>query len=913
MDFWSRLIGGSSTKKRPSNNPQERLARFKKVHNQILQTWQKASSLATDQTAIDNLQDYFQRITTILNDESRSPAPHLCLTYAASSHIFSAVSKIASTAFNESLVREAVGLFSALIDSEEEGFLENEHFADALMTFIGKVSGPTNVAVGEDTDGEIVELLFGIAAKIRLQPEILPVWFTTKTRLSREEDENRGRSLTKGKPVDFAGITQKEDFPLCYQLIDHVHHEGRIGDFARTGLLYIFESASKSQNLEQWIVESDLPTLMASGLGALYSQLSRKLSIVHRETELPIILALSDYGEPQASHEADNMYSPEFQVHMDTFLSYLTFWQDVLEHCRSIDVKETLIDHFRVLFLQQLLYPSLLESSDVDGGSSVAVLTYLRRILDALDHQELVHMILHYLLALPEDSGLPKTPISPVAIKRRASLMMLTQLENEDERLNPSLFNLVDLVLNGVQSRNSQTVIAALKLVTVILSKNHGYAVGTLLRTAKSHTSEPQRTIGALNTELESYLELAADFGGESGLDEAYESHLKDVLNLLEVHPCSARKLAPETSSHQIDYFTQPSGRSVTRHYLELDDNLMNSLITLLKTFFSNDVETNLSLIETIIALVSCAHLNLDPWFCIDPSAYRFSNTTATSSDPDSPFTTLYLARRRPILDPATAPPLFTTLQYLHTQLDVLRIIIPDLDIHLLNRKQAFRVHEDITDAIRTAPLRMRPKPTSPITETPPGGWTPQAQPRAIPAHVRQGTRDSSRASSPRGREGGSGEFGSMPRRLGSGVRSVVASPSRERRGGGRFGGSDEVEQERLLDEVVGLAKGDGEVLGRRVRFPLKMQRKKQVGDKTESETVRIRERRDGEEGESLSDGVQDGGEGKVVVQEGEKEDERKASVSHVLTNAIILQEFVLEIVAVLQIRASLFSEVRFG
>jgi len=62
---------------------------------------------------------------------------------------------------------------------------------------------------------------------------------------------------------------------LCYQLIDHVHHEGRIGDFARTGLLYIFESASKSQDLEKWIVGSDLPTLMATGLGALYSQLSR--------------------------------------------------------------------------------------------------------------------------------------------------------------------------------------------------------------------------------------------------------------------------------------------------------------------------------------------------------------------------------------------------------------------------------------------------------------------------------------------------------------------------------------------------------------------------------------------------------------------------------------------------------------
>lgn len=48
-----------------------------------------------------------------------------------------------------------------------------------------------------------------------------------------------------------------------------------MGDFARTGLLYIIEAASSTGELERWIAESDLATLMASGLGALYSQLSR--------------------------------------------------------------------------------------------------------------------------------------------------------------------------------------------------------------------------------------------------------------------------------------------------------------------------------------------------------------------------------------------------------------------------------------------------------------------------------------------------------------------------------------------------------------------------------------------------------------------------------------------------------------
>jgi len=275
---------------------------------------------------------------------------------------------------NETVIREAVAVFGALIDSEEEEFLANPGFAMSLMMFVERTSGSGNLFVGEDTEGEIVELLFGIAAKIRLQPEILPIWF-----IKRDNNKRGGSS----KSNDFVGVTSKEDFPLCYQLIDHVHHEGRIGDFARTGLLYIFESASKSPELEHWIVESDLPTLMASGLGALYSQLSRsepdvpytlvvltmnrKLSILHPVEELPIILRLSDYKELRAPLEAENIFSAHLQAHLDTFLSYLAFWQDVLEHCRSLDVRHTLLDHLQVLFLQQLLCvtnPKFWDSAD---------------------------------------------------------------------------------------------------------------------------------------------------------------------------------------------------------------------------------------------------------------------------------------------------------------------------------------------------------------------------------------------------------------------------------------------------------------------------------------------------------------------------------------------------------------------
>ena len=87
-----------------------------------------------------------------------------------------------------------MAVFGALIDSEEEDFLANERFAEALMTFVSKISSSNMLLIGEDTDAEIVELLFGISAKIRLEPEILPVWFSSTGKV---DSDTRSAILNK--------------------------------------------------------------------------------------------------------------------------------------------------------------------------------------------------------------------------------------------------------------------------------------------------------------------------------------------------------------------------------------------------------------------------------------------------------------------------------------------------------------------------------------------------------------------------------------------------------------------------------------------------------------------------------------------------------------------------------------------
>jgi len=155
--------------------------------------------------------------------------------------------------------REAVLMFSLLLDSEEEEIFGDAGFARSIMTFMSKA-----IVVGVQAEADIVELLFAIATKIRLKPATLPVWFVPV--------KNNGNRSNAMRPVE---APFEDDFPLFYLLLNYVHHEGSVGDFARTGLLYLVESTSHSEVLERWIIESDLATLMASGLGALYSQLNR--------------------------------------------------------------------------------------------------------------------------------------------------------------------------------------------------------------------------------------------------------------------------------------------------------------------------------------------------------------------------------------------------------------------------------------------------------------------------------------------------------------------------------------------------------------------------------------------------------------------------------------------------------------
>jgi hypothetical protein len=228
----------------------------------IKQIWRSTNTPSAEQSAA-HARAYIERLNAILNDESRGAAPHPCVAYAASSQIFVTVTKLALSYYDDGVLRSATVFFNTLIDAEVDGVVDNRLFARALVDLVRRAD-----KASDEIEGRLVELLFGIANNIRLQPGILPAWFVPRATPIGPDGESTA-------PTEFAGATRKDEFPLFYLLVDYVHNDGRAGDFARTGLLYLIETASRSKNLEKWLIESDLATLMATGLGALYSQLGR--------------------------------------------------------------------------------------------------------------------------------------------------------------------------------------------------------------------------------------------------------------------------------------------------------------------------------------------------------------------------------------------------------------------------------------------------------------------------------------------------------------------------------------------------------------------------------------------------------------------------------------------------------------
>ncbi|KIW70465.1 hypothetical protein PV04_02733 [Phialophora macrospora] len=847
MDILTRLIAGSgsSPTKQRTNTPAERLASCKSICNALTHTWRSGNVEREDEAALNYTLKLLQRLEAILHDESRRAAPHSCLRYVASSQAYIIVTKLAVSSSNTDIIRTSAQLFHILINGEAEGLLDSKLFTRSLLDLVCYATIGGRVIVEERLQTDLVELLFEIATKIRLDPDILPAWFYP------DRETPRGRNA--------ADDSRRSQFPLFHVLVQYVHHDGPVGDFARTALLYLTETASKFKPLETWMIESDLAPQMASGLGALYSRLSRQSTTFSGHVSAPPIVLLSDHAEGISL-----IAEPPPELHLDSkaFFTYLAFWQDTLNHCKSVEVSDTLLDHFQVLFVQQLLYPSLLESSDVEGGSTAAVIDHLSQILRALHHLQLVDRILQYLLASP---NMPQHPRDRshrrqrMSVSRRNSIDHLKALAEVADSPSPNLFNLLDLMVMSLKSIHAQTVNACIRLLSVILEHHHWHVLPNLFKLEPSTMAPGQRGVKHLNASLLKLIDYSATIAKNPDMDASYQGALLDGQVILEQHSCF------RIDDSDVD----PADTTIMS--ISRECKLFEAILALLRTFFGNDTTTNLSLTRAILDLAACQHMNVHGWLL--PSGGKLD--TEDRSTLNITFVVSDLVEQ------------VRQWRSQFTEWDQLiirrRLELDDEDPFLRpsNPRSVSGQTKDTTTSVRKispSSSNSRSRPTTPKkTST-----------------TEFGSIDSA-VSMSRGHRGSLVErtLAHSPLR-----RSIPVQPEQ-----------DDVQAQPHEPMILPPAYAT-------LKTQIQLFYAKAPEEASESLPVHAGRKQTSSpapEQRQAPRGSDDSGTATPVGGQDENGPRGQVSLSHILTNAIILQEFILELTAIIQLRATFFNEVDFG
>lgn len=318
-----------------------------------------------------------------------------------------------------------------------------------------------------------------------------------------------------------SSVTTKKaeyEFLLFNYLLRFVHREGQIGDFARAGLLFLMDVAMSpgvptSQSpgpgqpapesdanvdaalaLAEYILDGDFSEVLAAGLAAVYSLLPTKLEIttpVQAAEAAPgstMVLGSSnvELSENQKEKQelererlramgVEDSSSPDFKSRLDHFLRLIEFLQDVFRRNvvpdspnSSLDpstlvgsaIVQSILDAVRRVFLENVLYPSILECSDADG-SAVAVMSYIDILLRTIEDPQLGEMLVEFLMSEDNTEDFTRSRMRPQALlnlnappvsksapvdkvhrlrRRKSTAMVLLEMEAPETRRQTEYF-----------------------------------------------------------------------------------------------------------------------------------------------------------------------------------------------------------------------------------------------------------------------------------------------------------------------------------------------------------------------------------------------------------------------------------------------------------------------------------------
>lgn len=334
-------------------------------------------------------------------------------------------------------------------------------------------------------------------------------------------------------------------------------------------------------------------------------------------------------------------------------------------------------------------------------------------------------------------------------------------------------------------------------------------------------------------------------------------------------------------------------------------------------------------------------------------------------SDDPKKLDQIYKCRRRPVWSPSDLPRLLSILQLLSDQVDAFRGSIPRFSDLLQQRREAFQIAD--------APQPPAPKYVQPQSLGTPGSGTPGPGPSSIhtsrsgspvrggfEGFARRLLKDlddlgtPNRSHSPRSNNAMPGSGGGFGIGTPSSIHKPLPIPPREypvgydtpsKGGPGMPRPYSPATSQKPDDDPIKASQAaafqaiDQQILARKVGLPIKKKVESiplRLGGKIEEESTDNGRDHAGDEdtpppppakddpptrthfdGQPINPPAAGNGDGThTPIMSPERNvptEEKKVSVSHVLTNIIVLQSFLFELAAVIQVRAGLFDEVRYA
>ena len=421
----------------------------------------------------------------------------------------------------------------------------------------------------------VVNLLCILCSRIRTYRELLIIFFHDKDRrwyrseplfTLEEEDEDETEDAEEGEERVAGGepfpresspapscdtVTSappkrpEYEFLLFNYLLQFVHREGQIGDFARAGVLFLMDVAMSPHKpinrlagedsgppppdtpseepesdpimeaavaLAEYIVDGDFSEVLAAGLAAVYSTLPSKLQVkapaYAQSGGNSMVLGSTPESQVETEKKEDigvgNSSDPEFKAQLEHFLRLLEFLQDIIRRNETHgdgtvgdEVADSILDAVRRVFFENVLYPSILECSDNDG-SAVAVMSYIEIILRTLENGQLGDLLVRFLLSENDDdlahkhrrsnpANPPQNVVQPRRHRKKSTAMAILEIEAPGTRrptdyiTSAGRFTLKDLLTTNLRSTNHPTVTAALQLFKTLLQLHSDLCTEKLL------------------------------------------------------------------------------------------------------------------------------------------------------------------------------------------------------------------------------------------------------------------------------------------------------------------------------------------------------------------------------------------------------------------------------------------------